>query len=140
MGFVVIRALGRDAGGKVVAEHTLQTAGEAKQLRLEIDRPRIQADGQDLVHVRVWVVDEKGTLVPNASDVIRFELTGPARLAGACNGSNRTDVVYSADEVNAWRGSALAVIRSTREGGTVRLNVTADGLTDAVARIEVAAD
>lgn len=131
-----IHAIARDADGEVVAEHKLRTAGEPKQLRLEVDQPRLAADGQDLAHVRVWVEDAHGVRVPDARDLIRFEVSGAAELAGVCNGSNLTDVVYSADEVKAWRGEAVAVLRATMEPGRARLKVSADGLADAAVQIE----
>ncbi len=134
-----IRAVGRDADGRVVAEHSLQTAGEPEKLELVVEdgSSSMAADGQDLSHIRVRVVDKDGIVVPDAGNRITFEVSGAASLAGVCNGSNRTDVVYSDPEVDAWQGEALAVLRASRQPGPVTLKVSADGLTSASTTLTV---
>ncbi len=72
--------------GQLVASETVATTGEGAAVRLAVDRARIRADGDDVALVRVSVVDREGRVVPTASQRIRFEVSGAARLIGMGNG------------------------------------------------------
>ncbi len=72
--------------GQLVAEEKIETTGEPAALCLTPDRATINADGEDLSIITVAVQDEHGRVVPVASNLIRFELSGPARIVGVGNG------------------------------------------------------
>ncbi|MDR7299282.1 beta-galactosidase [Pelomonas aquatica] len=72
--------------GQLVASETVATTGDGSAVRLTVDRARVRADGGDVAVVRVSVVDREGRVVPTASQRIRFEVSGPARLIGMGNG------------------------------------------------------
>ncbi len=117
--------------GKIIAEHQLQTAGTAKRLVLESDRPALKADGLDLAHVTVRVVDEKGVTVPDASHKIHFSVTGDGTNAGVDNGNMYSGESWQGNERSAFQGRALLVIRAGRKDGTVQIHASADGLQPA---------
>ena len=117
--------------GKVVAEHQLQTAGKAIRLVLESDRPALKADGLDLAHITVKVVDANGVLVPDASQKIHFTVTGAGTNAGVDNGNMNSSELWQADERSAYNGRALLVVRSDRQKGIVSVRAATDGLESA---------
>ncbi|HZI21481.1 MAG TPA: glycoside hydrolase family 2 TIM barrel-domain containing protein, partial [Gemmatimonadales bacterium] len=80
-----LRAVARQSG-RVVATQEVKTAGEPARVALASDRAAIRADGSDLSFVAVTVVDRAGVTVPTAEPLIRFRLTGDARIAGVDNG------------------------------------------------------
>ncbi len=82
----ILKAVGKK-DGKVILTKEIQTAGAPAKLQLSVDRPLIHADGKDLAFVTVNVVDQNGTLVPHADNLVHFNVSGDAFVAGVDNGS-----------------------------------------------------
>ena len=72
--------------GQQVAEAKVETTGVPAAIELTAPLTTIDADGQDVALVSVAVVDDKGRLVPTASDDIVFKIEGPGRIIGVGNG------------------------------------------------------
>ena len=108
-------------GGVALARFELKTAGAPARLELVPDRTGLRADGQDLLHVEVRVVDQDGTLVPDARNLVRFEVTGTAALAGVDNGDMTDTASYQAAQRETRRGRALAIVRAGRQAGKLTL-------------------
>jgi beta-galactosidase len=124
-------------GGKVVATDEVRTAGNPAKLVLEVDRPEIRADGQDLAFVTVKVVDKEGVDCPNADGLVRFEVSGASGLVGVGNGDPASHEDFQSDRRKAWHGLAQAVLRAGEKAGTATLRASADRLEGARVSIEV---
>ena len=122
-------------GGKDVASHEMQTAGPPKWLRLTPDRTALRADGQDLAHITVEVVDERGVVVPDAAQLVTFKVTGAGTNAGVDNGDPASDELFQADTRSVFQGRALLVVRSKRQPGEMTVKATAEGLEAAMLKI-----
>ena len=92
-----IEAIGR-RGGKVAARHVLRTSGPASRVELVGDRTTIRADGQDVAHVEMRLLDKAGVPVPDDDRLVRFRLAGPATILGVDNGD--------LESLEPYRGSA----------------------------------
>lgn len=132
----VLRAVGKN-DGTVVITTEVRTAGPPAALRLSVDRDTIDAGERDVAHVRVEVVDANGTVVPNASNRIRFEVTGAGRLLAVGNGDPRDHDPYQADSRRAFHGLALAFIEAGEQPGPIRVTARADGLRAASVEVVV---
>ncbi len=118
--------------GKAVATTEVKTAGSAARLRLQPDRARIHADGEDLSFVTVRIEDAAGSLVPGADNLVRFAVEGAGRIAAVDNGNAASLEPFQADSRKAFSGLALLVVRSKRgERGEIRVTATSDGLAEA---------
>jgi len=115
-------------GGTQVAEHVLKTAGAPARIEVAADHPELSADGQDLCHVEVRVVDIDGIVVPTACNQIGFDVDGPARLIGVDNGDLTSDEPYQANRRRAFQGRCLAILRAGNRAGDSELVVTSEGL------------
>ena len=116
--------------GHVVAREARYTAGAPVTLRLTPDRTTISADGYDLSYVTVEALDADGRVVPNATDLLRFSVTGEGELAGVDNGNAADTLSLKGDEKALFSGKALAVIRSLRDQpGTATLTVSSSYAT-----------
>jgi beta-galactosidase len=73
-------------GGKVIAEEKVETTGAPASVQLTPDRATIQADGKDVSVFTVSVTDAQGRIVPVASNLVHFELSGPGKIIGVGNG------------------------------------------------------
>jgi len=72
--------------GKVVAETKVETTGATTAIDLIPDRSTISADGADVSVFTVSVKDAQGRVVPLATSLIHFELSGPGKIIGVGNG------------------------------------------------------
>lgn len=120
-----IEAVAR-TNGKVVARHKIETTGEAKKLKVTPDAIDWKADGMDLQHVRVEAVDSKGRRVNIASDVVRFEVEGDARIVAVTNGDNTSEELSNQNHRRLWNGSCMVILRAGKKGGPVKLKVMSD--------------
>ena len=125
-----IEAIAR-TGGKVVARHRVETAGEAVALRLTADNEAWRADGMDLQHVTVEAVDKKGRRVPAATADIHFSIEGPARLVAVSSGDHYSDELVVTDHRRLFAGPCLGILRAGQQGGKVVLTATAEGMKPA---------
>ena len=131
-----LRVVARE-GGEVVAEHELRTASEPARIELDADRETLAADGRDLVYVEATVTDADGVRVPRADHEVRFEVSGAGEIAGVDNGNLDCDESWVGDVRSAYHGTCLVVIRADREGGTIAIEATADGLVADSATVTV---
>ncbi|MET7479404.1 glycoside hydrolase family 2 TIM barrel-domain containing protein [Streptomyces sp. NPDC005648] len=120
--------------GKAVATDVLRTAGRAHAVRLTADRGSLAADGRSLVFVTAEVVDAHGVVVPDAGDLLTFEVKG-GFLAGLDNGREESAERYQASTRTAFHGKALAIVRSGTRAGGLKVTARADGLRPGTATV-----
>jgi beta-galactosidase len=118
--------------GKNVAEQILRTASEPAEIRLTADRTIINADGQDLSFITIEVVDAQGNVCPNAEVELTVELKNDKKIAGtlqALGNANLQDTgSYADNHHSTWKGRALAVVRSTKEAGEMKVIVSGENM------------
>ncbi|MCX6894745.1 MAG: DUF4982 domain-containing protein [Verrucomicrobia bacterium] len=123
--------------GRPWAEAVRRTAGAAVELKLEADRKSIRADGSDLSFITVKVVDARGDVVPDASQLVKFSVTGPGEIAGVDNGDAASLLSLQGREMKAFSGQCLVIVRSRAgQGGRIGLTATAEGLPVATTQIQ----
>ena len=126
--------------GKVVARHQIETTGEAVALKVVPDAETWHADGQDLMHVRVYAVDKKGRRVMSlqdkkAFDQLTFTVKGDANIVAVDNGNIASDELHigktqleKTAQRSLFQGSALVILRAGNKAGKVELNVAGKNL------------
>ena len=125
-----LRAIGRTAGKPDLVQE-VKTAGPAAKIILEPDRSEITADGRDLCFVTVRIEDSAGTVVPNAEDLINFNVHGAGRIIGVDNGLQTSHEPFKAESRKAFNGLCLAVIQSERTAGQITILARSPGLQTA---------
>ena len=122
--------------GKTVARDEIETAGEAKAIKLtaHVGPHGLQADGSDVVFYDVEVVDAKGKRCPTDDARVDFKVYGPATWRGGYNSgkTNSVNKLYLDTECGINR----VAIRSTLTPGTITLTATREGLEPAKIQIE----
>jgi beta-galactosidase len=120
-----------DEAGNPQEETTLATAGKPAKLRLTAETRSMKADGQDLVYVVAEVLDKQGRVVPIADNRLSFTIKG-AGVIEATGSADLKDVeAYTKASRKAWKGRAVAVVRSNGKKGRITLKVTSPGLSQA---------
>ena len=130
--------------GKVVARHQIETTGEAVALKLVPDAETWHADGQDLMHVRVYAVDKKGRRVmdlkdKNAFSNLTFMVKGDADIVAVDNGNINSDELHvgkkqlnKTAERALYQGSALVILRAGTQPSKVELTVACENAASGV--------
>ena len=124
------------AKDKVVAEHAIETAGEARRIKLtaHVSPNGLQADGTDVAFFDVEVVDAQGRRCPTDEGRVDFEITGPAIWRGGYNSGKINSVN------NLWLDTECGVnrvaIRSTSTPGVITLKASRNGLETNTIKIQ----
>jgi hypothetical protein len=126
-----IRAVSRDAGGRIVSEARKHTAGQPVGIRLTTQTgPRgLRANGSDLALVEVEVVDAAGNRCPTALNLINFSLSGPAEWRGGI--AQGPDNYILSKNLPVEGGVNRVIIRSLPKSGRIVLQATSAGLKSA---------
>ncbi len=123
-------------GTKLAAETRVETTGAPTAVRLQPDRSVISADGQDLSIIDVSVVDALGRVVPDADNLIRFELTGAGKIVGVGNGDPSSHEADKTSERRAFNGFAQVIVQANRAAGSIQLTATSEKLNSAKLKIK----
>ena len=115
---------------KEVATDTVRTAGKPVKIILIPDRKSLGTTFDDVANVEIQLVDENGTLVPTAADLLQFTVSGPGRILGLDSGNVMSTEPFQATERKAYQGRALAILRATA-AGKITLTAKAEGLPPA---------
>jgi beta-galactosidase len=126
----VLEAIGRK-GDEVICIQRMETTGAPAALRVAADRAELSANGCDVSHLTVEVLDAQGRLVPTADTRVRFSVEGAGRLIGVDNGDPADHDSPKGDSRKALAGLCLGIVQTLTVGGGIKVAVSADGLQPA---------
>jgi beta-galactosidase len=133
-----VKAVGYDEDGNPRKETVVRTAGAPHHLVLTADRPRIAADGDDLVYITAAVVDAQGIVCPRADHRITFTTRGAGELLTTDSGDQRETESFARPDKKALAGYTVACIRSLQGiCGSLTVTATAEGLAPGSVTVEV---
>ena len=128
-----------DEQGNAAGTKTLRTAGKPARLQLDTWTQQsnyaplpsegagvgaLHADGQDLAFVTISLVDKKGTLIPNAADQLKFEVSGAGTFRAACNGDATSLEPFTEPTMKLFNGQLVVVVQAGKKAGKATLKVT----------------
>jgi len=122
-----LKAISRTVGKDILVKE-VKTAGAPAMLIVKADRSSIAADGTDLSFVTVDVVDVNGVLVPDANNLIKFQIEGSGTIVGVDNGDPVSHESFKASQRKAFHGKCLVVVQSVETAGIVKLTASSEGL------------
>ena len=147
-----ISAKAFDENGEEITEFegnaSVSTPDGATKLKVSADKTELVADGSSLAYVTVNVTDANGNLNTKATNTINFTLEGNGSIAGVDNGDQATTDKFqqasvlpdsTSARINAYAGKALVIIKSTKDAGDIKLNITSGGMTAQSIRIQTKA-
>lgn len=130
-----LKAVGYKFGRQVCVQE-VHTTGDPSAVLLTSDRPSLAADARDVALLTVKIVDARGDTVPGATNLVSFDLQGPASLIGVDNGNPASHEDYKAAQRLAFHGLCLAILQATRQPGPIRLTARAAGLKESSIELE----
>ena len=113
----------------------LRSAGKPAKIILISDRDTLGTSFDEVAHVKVRLVDEDGTLVPQGADLLSLSVTGAGKIVGLDSGSIVGTKPFGATTRSAFQGRALAIVRATGAGGFT-VSASAPGLAAATLKWE----
>jgi len=125
-----IDAIAYDDKGTVLGKKTVQTTGDPASIQLEVEMGSngIYADRQDTALITASVLDSAGRVVPTASNMITFEVTGEGHILGVGNGDPSCHEPDKGTSRSAFNGLARALVQATNQPGTIQVKATSPGL------------
>jgi beta-galactosidase len=128
-----LEAVARKNGRRLVS--SVETTGDPVRLVLKESKKNLMNNGQDAVVVNVAAVDQQGREVPDAANLIRFRVTGGARINGVGNGDPSCHEPDQCED-GQWQrslfsGKCQVIMQSVWTGGPVKLVAESKGLQPA---------
>jgi beta-galactosidase len=131
-----LKAISRK-NGRVVLVKEIKTAGKPYKLELIADRQNIKPGQTDLSFISARVVDKNGILVPGANNSLSFSISGSAPIVGTDNGYQADTTALVSKKRKAWKGLALAIVKSGTKKGNSTLMVQSPGLLPGTIALKV---
>lgn len=123
--------------GARVCSDIIRTAGKATKIVLSVDRSSLKANGTDVAIVTAQIVDENGTVVPDACNKLAFEVQGQGKLLGISAGDPASHENERLDSIRAFNGLCIALVESGVEAGNLRVRTFSEGLESGTVEIDV---
>ena len=124
--------------GTIAASYELRTAGNPSQLRLTSDKSSIVNSWDDVAFINALVLDEQGTVVPNAEHLINFKVEGAGFLAAVDSANSNSHEPYQAGQRQAFQGMCLALIKANADKGKIKVTATSPNLRSTSVELTVA--
>jgi len=132
-----LEAIGYKKGKKLSSK--METTGQVLNIVLSPDKNVLTADGKDATVINISLTDEKGREVPNADNMVRFYITGDAKIIGVGNGdpsSHEPDTCLPAGKEcvdGAWQRSAFngkcqVIIQAGKTAGSIKFEAKSNEL------------
>jgi len=132
-----LEAVGFRKGKKLTAK--VETTDEPHTIVVSPSKTTLIADGKDAVVINVSVIDKENREVPDANDLIRFNLTGDAKIIGVGNGdpsSHEPDKFFdSVWQRHLFNGHCQVILQSGKSVSMIHFEAKGDGLQSAATDI-----
>ncbi|MBA4154130.1 beta-galactosidase GalA [Flavobacterium sp.] len=134
-----LEAVGYKKGKKITTK--VETTGNAYAVVLSPDKTILTADGKDATVFNISITDEKGREVPYADNMVKFYISGDAKIIGVGNGdpsSHEPDKCREgAWQRSAFNGKCQVIIQAGKTVGTVKFEAKSNGLQAASATLNI---
>jgi beta-galactosidase len=121
-----LKAVARN-NGQDVAANVLTTAGAPAKISLTPSTTTLANDFDHLAYISVDITDDKGTLVPSATNHVTFTVSGPGQIAAVVT-SPLVAQDFHAPEHDARNGRIALYLRSTANSGPITLTASSPNL------------
>ncbi len=130
-----VKVVAYDKDGNIAAEKEIRTAGKPHHIELNADRNSLSADGKDMAFINVKVVDKNGNLCPDATNKIKFKVTGKGSYHAAANGDPASLESFQAPEMSLFHGQLTSIVRTSEEPGVITFTATSPGIKSATIKL-----
>ncbi len=115
-----ITAISYDENGKEMARDTLYSAESDTKINVLCEKEALRAGGEDIVYFDVSLGDKNGIVKP-LEERIEVKVEGAGELLAVGSGAPRTEESYLGTGFTTWNGRMVAVVRSAKNKGKVKV-------------------
>ncbi|HQE35136.1 MAG TPA: glycoside hydrolase family 2 TIM barrel-domain containing protein [Flavobacterium alvei] len=134
-----IKAIGKN-NGKIVAQEEQTSAGKPAKIILTKSIPTLANNWDDVTFITATIVDEKGIRCANADNQIKFTITDAGKIIAVDNGNIINHDGYQGPATRAYQGKAIAIVKATKDSGTITIKAETEGLGHGSIPIEIVAE
>ncbi|MEO6637799.1 MAG: glycosyl hydrolase 53 family protein, partial [Ginsengibacter sp.] len=125
-----LSAIAFKKGKKITA--SVETTGEAAEVVITPYKTTMLADGRDATVINVTAIDKNGREVATANNLIKFLITGNAKIIGVGNGDPSSHEPDKCNDGNWQRklfnGKCQVIVQSGDTPGVIKFEATSEGL------------
>jgi beta-galactosidase len=126
----ILEAIGIRNGKKITAK--IETTGEPNEVVITPYKTTMLADGKDATVINVSVMDKQGREVPDANNLIKFSVSGDAKIIGVGNGdpaSHEPDKCMDGNwQRKLFNGKCQLILQSGKNPGLIKVEARSDKL------------
>ncbi len=122
-----VEAIGYN-GGKRVSYDILRSTGEASRIEAKSVWGDIKRDGKDVAIIEVDITDKSGFRVAEATNVVKVDVSGGARLLGIDSPNLFYKGLFTASQRDAMNGKLLVTIQSNGSDVPTVVKLSSEGL------------
>jgi len=137
-GTLEARALHQD--GRPASRSRLVSAGPETVIRLTPEASTLRANGQDLCFLNIDLADNNGITKVSRDQQLTVQVSGAGSLQAFGSARPEMSENFYSTTHTTYYGKALAVIRAGYAPGTIRVEVSGQGLEKQVLEIPVTAE
>lgn len=130
-------AIGYDENGTELYRNHMKTAGTSTKITATADKKQMQAGGDDFCYIQVEITDEQGNLKLLPEYDVSIAIEGEAFVQGFGSAYHMNEEKYNQTTHRTYLGRLLAVIRSGKNAGTVKVTFSADGIAEECVELQV---
>lgn len=125
-----LSAVAYKKGRKITSQ--VETTGEPAEVVITPYKTTMLADGKDATVINISVVDKQGREVPDADNLIKFSISGDAKIIGVGNGdpsSHEPDKCMDGNwQRKLFNGKCQVILQSGSSPGIIKFEATSQGL------------
>ena len=125
-----LKVVAKNNDGKTCT-YEIYSALNPKTLTMRVDDTELIANGQDMAHIEIEVIDDNGKLFYLAHNEINLTLEGPGEIIGMENGDPQDLEPYSSRKRKVYNGKLLVYIRTKTVVGQIVIKAESKGLEPA---------
>ena len=114
-------------GETEVASYRLITSGETDAAIVTADRTELKADGQDLSHIAIHLLDKDGNRVQTDDRKVTVTVKGEGKFLGMDNGDLRRES-FTGNTQKTYFGNMLVIVQSTKKMGKISVHIVVEGV------------
>jgi len=110
----------------------VETTGQPSEIVITPYKTTMLADGKDATVINITAVDKQGREVPDANNLVKFLISGDAKIIGVGNGdpsSHEPDKISDGNwQRHLFNGKCQVIIQSGKSASTIKFEAKSDGL------------
>lgn len=130
-----LEAISYDEKNQEIGRMSLCTAGDETKLCILPEKKRIRPE--TVVYVPIQVTDSEGQIKMMMDKKIMVSVEGPGELLAVGSGNPKTVEKFTENSCTSWHGQVLAIVRSIKKEGTIKISACSEGVELATAEIYV---